>query len=74
LPTGALLIGVSVLFANFVSFNGLLVLWVLTDIGQTLADLPSETLIGESIDNKDQEMFTVLTLHLRICGGLFLIR
>lgn len=54
LISGALLIGVSVLFANFVSFNGLLVLWVLAGIGQTLADLPSETLIGENIDNKDQ--------------------
>lgn len=54
LISGALLIGVSVLFANFVTFNGLLFLWVLAGIGQTLADLPSETLIGENIDTADQ--------------------
>ena len=51
---GALLIGVAISFANFVSFNGLLFLWVLAGIGQTLADLPSETLIGENIQVKDQ--------------------
>jgi NRE family putative nickel resistance protein-like MFS transporter len=51
---GALLIGVAINFANFVSFNGLLFLWVLAGIGQTLADLPSETLIGENIQVKDQ--------------------
>ena len=54
LVNGALLVGLSVLFANFVSFNGLLVLWVLAGIGQTLADLPSETLIGENIAARDQ--------------------
>ena len=51
---GALLVGVSISFANFVSFNGLLVLWVFAGIGQTLADLPSETLIGENIHADDQ--------------------
>jgi len=54
LISGALLISVSVSFANFVSFNGLVVLWILAGIGQTLADLPSETLIGENINVKDQ--------------------
>ncbi|OFX72386.1 MAG: hypothetical protein A2071_01020 [Bacteroidetes bacterium GWC1_47_7] len=54
LVSGALLVGLSVLFANFVSFNGLLVLWILAGIGQTLADLPSETLIGENIATGDQ--------------------
>ena len=28
-------------------------LWVLAGIGQTLADMPSETLIGENIEAKD---------------------
>lgn len=51
---GALLIGVTVSFANFTSFNGLLFLWVLAGIGQTLADMPSETLIGENIPTADQ--------------------
>lgn len=54
LISGALLIAVSVSFANFVSFRGLMFLWVLAGIGQTLADLPSETLIGENIHIEDQ--------------------
>jgi len=51
---GALLIGTAVCFANFVSFDGLLFLWILAGVGQTLADLPSETLIGEQIPGEDQ--------------------
>lgn len=51
---GAFLIGIAVCFANFVSFNGLLFLWILAGMGQTLADLPSETLIGENIPGEDQ--------------------
>ena len=54
LISGALLIGISISFANFVSFNGLLFIWVIAGIGQTLADLPSETLIGENIPADDQ--------------------
>lgn len=51
---GAFLIGIAVCFANFVPFNGLLFLWILAGVGQTLADLPSETLIGENIPGEDQ--------------------
>ena len=51
---GAILIGIAVSFANFISFNGLLFFWVLAGIGQTLADMPSETLIGENIPGEDQ--------------------
>jgi len=51
---GALLIGIAVCFADFASFNGLLFLWVFAGVGQTLADLPSETLIGENIPRGDQ--------------------
>jgi len=54
LAGGALLIGTAVCFANFVSFDGLLFLWILAGVGQTLADLPSETLIGEQIPGEDQ--------------------
>ncbi|MDV3881691.1 MFS transporter, partial [Elizabethkingia anophelis] len=54
LISGALLIGVAISFANFVPFNGLIILWILAGIGQTLADMPSETLIGENIEPKDQ--------------------
>ncbi|QRQ62309.1 MULTISPECIES: MFS transporter [Sphingobacterium] len=51
---GALLIGFAISFANFVPFNGLIFLWILAGIGQTLADMPSETLIGENIAPEDQ--------------------
>ncbi|MGJ1361166.1 MFS transporter [Sphingobacterium spiritivorum] len=54
LISGALLIGAAITFANFLPYNGLLLLWVLAGIGQTLADMPSETLIGENIDSQDQ--------------------
>lgn len=54
LISGALIIGVAICFANFVSYNGLIVLWVFAGIGQTLADMPSETLIGENIEAQDQ--------------------
>ena len=54
LISGVLLIGVAICFANFVNINGLLVLWVVAGMGQTLADLPSETLIGENIESEHQ--------------------
>ncbi len=54
LISGAVLIGVAIIFANYVAYNSLLFLWILAGIGQTLADMPSETLIGENIEPKDQ--------------------
>lgn len=54
LISGAVLIGVAISLANFVPYSGLMFLWVLAGIGQTLADMPSETLIGENIQPKDQ--------------------
>lgn len=54
LISGAILIGVSIIFANYVAYKSLLFLWILAGIGQTLADMPSETLIGENIEPKDQ--------------------
>lgn len=54
LISGAILIGLAISFANFVPFNGLIFLWILAGIGQTLADMPSESLIGENIESKDQ--------------------
>lgn len=53
LISGAILIGVAISLANFVPYSGLLFLWVLAGIGQTLADMPSETLIGENIEPRD---------------------
>ncbi|MBN8880591.1 MFS transporter [Chitinophaga sp. 212800010-3] len=54
LISGAVLIGIAISLANFVPYSGLLFLWVLAGIGQTLADMPSETLIGENIEPQDQ--------------------
>ncbi len=54
LISGTILIGSAISLANFVPYNGLLFLWILAGIGQTLADMPSETLIGENIDPQDQ--------------------
>jgi NRE family putative nickel resistance protein-like MFS transporter len=54
LMSGALLIGLAIIAANFIPYNGVLLLWVLAGIGQSLADMPSETLIGENIEAKDQ--------------------
>ncbi|WP_408987872.1 MFS transporter [Sphingobacterium spiritivorum] len=48
------LIGIAISLANFVPYTGLLFLWVSAGIGQTLADMPSETLIGENIQPQDQ--------------------
>lgn len=54
LISGAMLIGLAIGSANFAPYNGLVFLWVLAGIGQTLADMPSETLIGENIEPKHQ--------------------
>lgn len=54
LISGAVLIGIAISLANFVPYTGLLFLWVSAGIGQTLADMPSETLIGENIQPQDQ--------------------
>lgn len=51
---GALLLGLAVSFANFVGYPVLLALWLLAGLGQSLAEMPSETLIGEQIANDDQ--------------------
>lgn len=54
LISGAILLGLAISFVNFVPYNGLIFLWILAGIGQTLADMPSESLIGENIESKDQ--------------------
>lgn len=54
LISGAILIGIAISFANFIPYTGLMFLWVLAGIGQTLTDMPSETLIGENIEPQDQ--------------------
>jgi NRE family putative nickel resistance protein-like MFS transporter len=51
---GALVLALALIFANFVAYPVLLVLWCLAGLGQSLAEIPSETLIGENIKDIDQ--------------------
>lgn len=51
---GALILGAAICFANSVSFNILLLLWLIAGLGQSLAEMPSETLIAENINSEDQ--------------------
>lgn len=43
---GALMLGLAITGANYVSYSLLLLLWVVAGLGQSLAEIPSETLIG----------------------------
>jgi NRE family putative nickel resistance protein-like MFS transporter len=50
LSIGAFILGAAVLSANFVSFNALIVLWVIAGLGISFADMPSQILIAENIE------------------------
>ncbi len=54
LIAGALLLGGAIAGANFVGYPVLLLLWLLAGLGQSLAEIPSETLIGETIPDAQQ--------------------
>ncbi|MDB5277351.1 MAG: transporter [Ferruginibacter sp.] len=54
LISGALILGFTVCFANYVPYSMLLVLWLFAGLGQSLAEMPSETLIAENIASADQ--------------------
>lgn len=54
LVSGALLLGLSIITANYVGFSVLVGLWLLAGLGQSLAEIPSETLIGENIEEGQQ--------------------
>ncbi|WP_018622815.1 MFS transporter [Spirosoma luteum] len=54
LIVGALLLGLAITGANYVGYPVLLGLWVLAGLGQSLAEIPSETLIGEQIERSQQ--------------------
>ena len=54
LISGALLLGLSIVLANYVSYPVLIVFWLLAGLGQSLAEMPSETLIAENIASADQ--------------------
>lgn len=54
LMSGAFVLGTSILFANHVSYDVLMILWVFAGLGQSLAEMPSETLIAENIATENQ--------------------
>lgn len=54
LTGGILLLGFTVASASSASYPVLIVLWLFAGLGQTLAEIPSETLIGENIPVRQQ--------------------
>ncbi|WP_170311732.1 MFS transporter [Pedobacter nototheniae] len=54
LIVGVLLLGLAIAGANYVSYAVLLVLWLFAGLGQSLAEMPSETLIGGNIASDEQ--------------------
>lgn len=54
LISGVIVLGLSVSLANLVPFSLLMVLWLFAGIGQSLAEMPSETLIAENIASENQ--------------------
>ncbi|MGB4397809.1 MAG: MFS transporter [Daejeonella sp.] len=61
LITGALFLGLAITGANYLSYYPLLFLWLIAGLGQSLAEIPSETLIAENI--KEQEQGKVYGSH-----------
>jgi NRE family putative nickel resistance protein-like MFS transporter len=51
---GALILAITISITNFVSFPIMMVLWIFAGLGQSLAEMPSETLIGENIAENEQ--------------------
>lgn len=51
---GALVLGLSISAANYLNFSLLFVFWIFAGLGQSLAEIPSETLIGENISDSEQ--------------------
>lgn len=54
LIAGALVLGSTICFSNYVPYSLLIVLWLIAGLGQSLAEMPSETLIAENIASADQ--------------------
>jgi MFS transporter, NRE family, putaive nickel resistance protein len=51
---GALVLAITISITNFVGYPAMLVLWLFAGLGQSLAEMPSETLIGENIADNEQ--------------------
>ncbi|MCR8557385.1 MFS transporter [Mucilaginibacter sp. BJC16-A38] len=54
LIVGALVLSITISITNFVGYPVMLVLWLFAGLGQSLAEMPSETLIGENIADNEQ--------------------
>jgi NRE family putative nickel resistance protein-like MFS transporter len=54
LIVGALVLAITISITNFVGYPVMLVLWLFAGLGQSLAEMPSETLIGENIPENEQ--------------------
>ncbi|GGH12305.1 MFS transporter [Mucilaginibacter phyllosphaerae] len=54
LIAGALVLSVTISITNFVAYPVMLILWLFAGLGQSLAEMPSETLIGENIAENEQ--------------------
>ncbi|MFN8414846.1 MAG: MFS transporter [Cytophagaceae bacterium] len=55
LVVGALVLGAAILSINYVNnFYWLITCWVFAGLGQSLAEIPSEILIGENIPDREQ--------------------
>lgn len=51
---GALILGIAISAANYLDFSMLFLVWIIAGLGQSLAEIPSETLIGETVPIKEQ--------------------
>jgi NRE family putative nickel resistance protein-like MFS transporter len=51
---GALILGVAISTANYLNFSMLFLVWIVAGLGQSLAEIPSETLIGETVPIEEQ--------------------
>jgi MFS transporter, NRE family, putaive nickel resistance protein len=51
---GALILSSAISLTNIVSYQALIILWVIAGLGQSYADMPSQILIAENINLKQQ--------------------
>lgn len=54
LIVGALILGMVISFANYLDFSMLFIIWIVAGLGQSLTEIPSETLIGETVLIEEQ--------------------
>lgn len=51
---GAFMLALSISFANYVSFEVLLIFWLIAGLGQSFTEMPSQILIAENVDLDQQ--------------------